>query len=318
MHTNPQQTMSFGVKMTMIQDVLNMNNLRLAWEAVAENQGIPGVDDITINQWRRNWEERLVNLARSVRNNTYHPKKLRLRSIPKRNHSGERTLRIPTLTDRVLQRAVSQVMMPFYEPMFLDCSFGYRPHRGLKNAVECILILRENGFQHILSADIDAFFDSVDHELLLRFLQSDLPDESLLPLISIWLEGGATLPNHSKGIPQGSPLSPLLANIYLHRFDLSMYRGHTNIVRYADDFVVCCKDKIQVERSRTLVENALNSLSLRLEPTKTSITCFEKGFDFLGVHFFRDTYSYTWEDKEIKVKGDEVDWLFSTYGGEYD
>lgn len=302
----------------LIHQVLEFDNLRLSWENVAQNDGIAGVDNISIRKWQRNWEERLVNLAKSVRNNSYHPKKLRVRKIPKHNTAGVRVLHIPTVTDRVLQRAVSQVLMPYYEPLFLDCSCGYRPNRGLRNAVQQILVLRENGYQYVLDADIDAFFDSVDHELLLRFVQADLPDESLLALINSWLEVGAKSTSLSIGIPQGSPLSPLLANIYLHRFDLSMRVNQLKVVRYADDFCIFCPTSEEVHDARKIVEKALECLSLKLEPTKTFTTSFTQGFDFLGVHFEEGTYRYTWEDKEILVKGDQVDWLFSKYGGGYD
>jgi RNA-directed DNA polymerase len=301
----------------LIYDVLNMDNLIRAWEAVSDNNGIPGVDDISIKKWRRNWEERLIELAKNVRKNTYHPKRLRMRTIPKKTPPFFRILRIPTVTDRVLQRAVSQVLMPIYELIFLDFSFGYRPNRGLINAVERILVLRENGYREVLSADIDGFFDSVDHELLLRFLQSDLPDESLIPMINEWLEISAISKNGSSGIPQGSPLSPVLANVFLHRFDLLMAANNVEIVRYADDFVVLCKTHERITEALTIVQSALKSLSLFLEPKKTALTNFDEGFTFLGVYFIQDTYQYTWEDKRIKVSGNEVDWLFSKYGSSY-
>lgn len=304
--------------MTILQQVIDVENLTIAWDAVAENDGIPGTDSVSIVRWRRNWEERLVKLAQEVKRGSYHPHKLRIRRIPKRSAAGFRVLRIPTVTDRVLQRAALQVLMPLFEREFLDCSFGYRPGRGLKNAVERIVLLRENGYQHVLDADIDAFFDSVDHELLLRFLESDLPDNSLLPLIRSWLQVGATSEKHTLGIPQGSPISPLFANVYLHRFDKALERSGANLIRYADDFLVLCSCAEKIEQTRALVERALWSLDLRLEMSKTKNTNFEEGFKFLGVHFLRDTYSYAWEDKKIIVKGDDVDWLFSRYGGSYE
>ena len=303
--------------MTLLDEVLELRNLTCAWDTVAENDGIPGTDAISIVRWRRNWEERLVNLAQSVRCNHYYPHKLRVRRIPKRNNRGFRTLRIPTVTDRVLQRACSQILMPFFEPKFLDCSFGYRPGIGLRDAVQKIIVLRENEQHYVLNADIDAFFDSVDHELLLRFLQDDLPDESLLPLIERWMHIGSTSVKRTLGIPQGSPLSPLLANIYLHRFDLSMCANRLNLVRYADDFVILCESSSQAERSKEVVKIALTELELQLEPSKTFLSSFEEGFEFLGVWFERDEYSYKWKDKKITVTGDEVDYLFSKYGGGY-
>lgn len=304
--------------MTLLDLVLDLENLTRAWDAVADNAGISGTDNVSIVRWRRNWEERLIDLARAVRCNCYQPHKLRTRKIPKRRRAGYRVLRIPTVTDRVLQRACAQVLMPMYESCFLDTSFGYRPGRGLREAVQKIITLRENGYSFALSADIDAFFDTVDHELLLRFLQNDLPDESLLYLIQSWLAIGAASDVRTVGIPQGSPISPLLANIYLHRFDLSMRVNGLNLVRYADDFVILFCHVDEKEKVFNIVENALLALALKLEPLKTFMTSFEEGFTFLGVRFYRDEYSYTWEDKEISVSGDEVDWLFSKYGGGYE
>lgn len=160
----------------MLQQALEPDNLRLAWDEIADNKGISGVDRVSIRRWRRNWEERLVKLSRQVRRNTYKPHPLRVRRIPKKNRREKRVLRIPTVTDRVLQRAVLEVLYPIFEAQFLDCSFGYRPGRGLQDAVERILVLRVNDYAHVLDADIDDFFNQVDHALLLDFLRADLPD----------------------------------------------------------------------------------------------------------------------------------------------
>ena len=303
---------------SLLEQALEMKNLRTAWEEIAENKGVPGVDGISILVWRRTWEERLVNLAGSVRANTYAPKKLRLRRIPKRNRREFRTLRIPALADRVLQRAVLQVLYPVFEPRFLDCSYGYRPGRGLADAVQRILVLRENEYRHVLDADIDEFFDSVDYTLLLDFLRHDLPDDSLLPLITRWLELGCTSPAKALGIPLGSPLSPLWANVILHRLDVAVARQGWQMVRYADDFVAFAESQPEIEKAYAGVEKILAGLRLRYEPSKTRLTSFEQGFDFIGVHFQGDEYSYIYMDKEIKVSGDEVDWLFSRFGPEYE
>ncbi|HOU45075.1 MAG TPA: reverse transcriptase domain-containing protein [Anaerolineaceae bacterium] len=302
----------------LLQQALQPDVLRRAWVTIAENDGIPGVDSISIQRWRRNWEERLVELAKSVRSNTYQPHKLRLRHIPKRKPGEFRTLRIPTVTDRVLQRAVADVLMPFFEARFLDCSFGYRPGRSLKQAVQRILIHRANDRTHVLDADIDAFFDSVDHELLQRFLQADLPDDSLLPLISKWLEKSRGSSAASRGIPMGSPLSPLLANVFLHRLDLSATGLGYHLVRYADDFIILVESEAEARLAYTDVQAILQDLLLAYEPQKTRLTSFTEGFTFLGVHFTSDTYSYSWEQKRIEVEGNEVDALFSDFGPEYD
>lgn len=303
--------------MTLLRRAVALGNLSRAWEEVAENKGIPGVDNVSIKRWRRNREERIHTLARQVLTGTYRPRKLRLRRIPKKTPGEWRQLRIPTVTDRVLQRAVLQVLYPIYEPRFLDCSYGYRPGRSLADAVQRIILLRVNEYEHVLDADIDDFFNQVDHAILLDFLRRDLPDQSLLGLIRAWLKIGRSSRTEARGIPMGSPLSPLLANVYLHRMDVSIQELGYPLVRYADDFLVFAETEAGIRLAYRYVEKALARLKLVYEPAKTRLTTFEDGFTFVGVWFQGDSYEYEWEGKRIEVSGEEVDWLFSRYGPEY-
>ncbi len=298
---------------TLLQRALAMPNLRRAWDEVAENDGIPGVDAVSIARWRRNWEERLVKLAAAARGNQYQPGKLRRRRVPKRGGRGYRTLRIPTVTDRVLQRAVLQVLYPVFEPQFLDCSFGYRPGRGLRDAVRRINELRRAGYEHVLDADIDDFFNQVDHALLRGFLAEDLPDPSLLPLVDLWLAAGRINPDEARGIPMGSPLSPLLANVLLHRLDRRVSAAGRPLVRYADDFIVLGEHEAAARDAYEQVGAVLADLKLAYEPAKTRLTSFAAGFEFLGVFFEESWYWYIWEDKRIEVRDDGEDWLFGDY-----
>ncbi|RMH34898.1 MAG: group II intron reverse transcriptase/maturase [Gammaproteobacteria bacterium] len=304
--------------MTLLKQATALDNLHRAWEEIAENKGIAGVDDITIKRWQRNYQERLHALSINARNGTYKPRKLRLRRIPKKTPGEYRILRIPTVTDRVLQRAVLQVLYPIYEPRFLDCSYGYRPGRSLKDAVQRIILWRVNEYEHVLDADIDDFFNQVDHAILLNFLRQDLPDQSLFTLFHAWLKVGRTSPEEARGIPMGSPISPLFANVYLHRLDMALKELGFPIVRYADDFVVFSETSAGIEQAYQRVEQILNRLELHYEPAKTRLTTFEDGFTFVGVHFQNDSYEYVWKGKRVEVHGDEVDWLFSQYGPDYD
>ena len=284
-------------------------NLRLAWEEIADNKGIPGVDHVSIKKWRRNWEERITHLSHQVRTNTYQPKPLRIRKIPKRDPSQLRVLRIPTVTDRVLMRAVLQVFYPIFEDVFLDCSFGYRPGIGLKDAVERILILRVNDFHWVLDADIDDFFNQVDHTLLMEFLEEDLPDQSLFQLIRSWLEISRPNPQENKGIPMGSPVSSVFANIFLHRLDQNILNDGYEVVRYADDFLVFAQTEVEIQKAYPRVDQHLSDLKLIYEPTKTKITSLKKGFQFVGVWFQGDTYEYIYQQKRIEIEGQKVDWF---------
>lgn len=245
-------------------------------------------------------------LAYAISTNQYKPLPLRERAIPKRNKREMRRLRIPTVTDRVVQRAVLEVLYPITEGYFLPCSFGYRPGRGLQDAVRVMQRFRRRGLMWVLDADIDDYFNQVDHALLRSFLRRDLPDESLLRLIDLWLDKGRATPDEARGIPMGSPLSPVLANVYLHRLDRVLLREGLALVRYADDFVVLAGDESAALACREQVAAVLDSLKLRYEPSKTSVTSFDAGFEFLGVHFENGYYWYLHEEKRIEVHGEDV------------
>ena len=296
--------------MRLLRNTLHPDNLYRAWDDVADNEGAPGVNNVTIDQWRRNWEERLIELANAVRSNRYKPGRLRIRRIPKRNAPDMRVLRIPTITDRILQRAVMQQLQPFFNPFFHEGSFGYRPKLGVKDAVPYIASLRRQGFTFVLDADIDDFFNQIDHTLLRQFLHHDLLDHSLLPLIDLWLDSWRIAPDTPRGIAMGSPLSPLLSNIYLHRLDKRLLNHGLRVARYADDFIVLTTAPPDWRRSYTQTEAILKKLKLKLEPRKTKLTSFEEGFDFLGVHFEETWYWYILGDERIEVHENQADpWL---------
>jgi group II intron reverse transcriptase/maturase len=297
--------------MRLIDRILSHDNLRAAWEEVAASGSAPGVDDISVKRWRRNWEERLVNLARAVKANTYQPKPLRRYSRPKAS-GGYRHFAIPTVTDRVLQRAVLRVLDDGFERIFLDCSYGYRPGRSVADAVRQVVLLRVNGYRWVLDADVDECFDSLDHELMQRFFNQHVEDPIVRRLVRQWLEVGRRDPEVPKGIPLGCVISPLLCNIYLHRVDVRLAELGYREVRYADDFCVFCESEQVAEQARSDTAAILEDLRLILEPNKTVIASFDEGFDYLGVWFERDTYSYLWRDKRITVEG-EFDWHFYDY-----
>ncbi len=286
--------------------------MRAAWEEVAEKKGASGIDAVSIRRWRRNWEERLVNLAAAVRANTYKPRRPRRFYVPKPDGSL-RQLSILTVTDRVLQRAVLRVVDDHFDRRFLDCSYAYRPGRGLRDAVHTILQYRDAGLKWVLDADIDECFDSLDHGLLMRFVREEIDDPVVLRLIEQWLRAGRRNPERAVGIPLGAVISPLLCNVYLHRLDLALTELGYSPVRYADDFCVFCLSHKEAESAWQDTENILAMLKLRLEPSKTAITHFDEGFDYLGVHFYRDTYSFICENKRIEVKGGFDRWLFYDY-----
>lgn len=311
-------TIPSTMSMKLIHQVLAMPNLRQAWVEVSANDGAAGVDHETIAVWARNWEARLAALAADVRAGLYRPGELREILVPKASGDGMRLLRIPTITDRVLQRATLQVLHPIVDPRFLAVSYGYRPGRGVPNAVRAIVHLRRQGYTWVLDADIDDFFNQVDHKLLAHFLNEDLPDDSLTNLILRWNKVDCLTPACDRGVPMGSPLSPLLANLYLHRLDMAVTAAGYPLVRYADDFIVLAAWPEGRAAAYELVNDALTALRLRYEPHKTRLASFDEGFDFLGVHFEESWYWYLHEDRRVEVRTDADDWLLDRYRPEYE
>jgi group II intron reverse transcriptase/maturase len=212
-------------------------------------------------------------------------------------------LAIPTIRDRVLQRATLQILAPKLDREFLSCSYGYRPKRSLFHAVTAILRYRDRGLVWLLDADIDDFFSSVDLKRLRLLLSKRIGDPQVLRLLYLWLEVGKVDKNRDKGLSQGSPISPLLSNLYLHELDKRLVNQRWTPVRYADDFIVLTRTEASARRCYLVVEEILRDLKLQYEPTKTDITSFDEGFEFLGVHFDKDSYTYTWQEKRIQVHG---------------
>lgn len=250
-------------------------------------------------------------LADDVRGNRYRPSRLRIVHIPKRT-GGQRRIAILTVTDRVLQRATLQALLPRLDRKFLGCSYGYRPKRGVAQAVASVLHYRDRGMHWLLEADIDDCFGSLDHAILRGLLRSEIGDERVLNVMDSWLEVGRPRQDAACGIAMGMPLSPLWANLYLHELDWRLVRNRWPLVRYADDFVVLAGSPDNAERARGAVEDALAPLKLRVEPTKTRISSFEDGFEFLGVRFQGNQYAFIWKEKRVTVTG-KFKWLWSQY-----
>ncbi|PKO20834.1 MAG: hypothetical protein CVU38_18005 [Chloroflexi bacterium HGW-Chloroflexi-1] len=266
----------------LLEQILAPINLAAAWEAVAANAGMAGVDRVAIGRFGRNWEERVTVLADDVRGNRYRPSRLRVRFIPKRD-GGQRRISIPTLTDRVLQRATLQVLLSRLDRKFLSCSYGYRPKRGVAQAVAAVIGYRDRGLRWVLDADIDDCFGSLDHEILMDLLGREIADWRVMQLMRWWLDVGRPQDGVARGIALGMPISPLWANVYLHELDWQLVRNRWPLVRYADDFVVLAESRQAGEQAQAVVAATLADLKLRLEPTKTAVTSFSDGFEFLGV-----------------------------------
>lgn len=274
---------------TLLHQALQQNNLLAAWKRVRENKGAAGVDGITIDAFEHRLLSRLYALREAVLNNHYLPQPLRELHIPKPD-GGERRLAIPAVADRLLQTTVAHSLSPLLELEFEAHSFAYRPGRSVPMAVAQVMALRDQGYQWVVDADIRGFFDQINHKLLIEQLRHTLPDQSLLPLIDQWLnavvhpeEGHPYL--LTRGVPQGSPLSPLLSNLYLDPLDEALIAAGYPAVRYADDFLILCRDHASATAALAFTHEALARLHLDIQTEKTRITSFSEGFQFLGVAF---------------------------------
>lgn len=388
-----------------MKKVCEMETLMSAWKKVRANKGVPGVDFVTIQQFESSLKENLQQLSAQLSEDRYYPMPIK-RIAVKKASGGRRELGILTIQDRIVQRAVLDVIEPHFERVFMDCSYGFRPNRSVQDAIKKVLELKALGYYWIVDADISKFFDTIDHSLLIKFVKREINEAPILRLIQMWLDIGllgqqnpvtdslSTLMENTKtvitdtyertidhllhrdnlynypalppadnydeigysymdaeearsqakrealvrlgrdgilfllscssgvrkllkgknlllaspvvlaalalpaagkaiykrrnrpiGTIQGGPISPLLANIYLHQFDRSMVSQGFSLVRYADDFVLLCKSEGRAHHALDSARRRLGELKLTLHPEKTRLVNFNDEVKFLGYVF---------------------------------
>lgn len=267
----------------LFHDVTSVEALGAAWARVRANGGAAGGDGVGQVRFALAATERLVELSNALREGRYRPGPLRLVDVPKKS-GGTRRLTIPSIVDRVAQTAVAQRLAPLLDQEFEEASYGYRSGRGVADAVRRVEELRREGWVWAVDADIDDFFDTIPIDRLVVRLTRSMTESPLVDLIARWLEHAA---QSGRGIAQGSPLSPLLANLYLDDLDEVMDGGGLRLIRYADDFVVLTKDRPQAEAAFGRLERELDRFGLKLDREKTRIRGFDESLRFLGSVFVR-------------------------------
>ena len=280
-----------------------------AWERVRENAGCAGADGVTVARFAERVHRALPRLIERVNEGAYRPfplLKILVEKHPGRGapHAGTRTLLVPTVGDRVLQTAVARHLSRSFEEESLECSYGYRPGRSVDRAIARIRKCRDLGYVYVVDADIHTFFDSVDTDLLLERLAGRQPGEAVMDLVRQWVKGcvwdGSHIRPLRQGVPQGSPISPLLANFFLEDFDRELEKSGRKLIRYADDFLILARTEEEASQALAQSEQLLAEAHLDLNREKTRIVDFAHGFRFLGALFEGDAIWVPWKNERAK------------------
>lgn len=277
----------------LLERILHRDNLNEAFKRVKRNKGGAGVDDRTIEdtlEWLQSYKDELLE---QLQTGTYRPSPVRRHSIPKPD-GGVRKLGIPTVLDRIIQQAIVQQLTPILEPIFSDCSYGYRPNRSAQQAVKRVQQYAEEGYTYAVSLDLSKYFDTMNQHMLLNMVRVHVKDKRVIQLIKKFLRSGLMDNNRfvktTEGTPQGGNLSPILGNLYLDAFDKEFERRGVRMVRYADDIVLLAKSeraaKRLLESSTKFLEKSLK-LQVNTDKSRVVSVFAIRNFKFLGFAFGR-------------------------------
>lgn len=271
----------------LIEQVISDSNLWKAYEKVRKNKGAPGVDGITVYQLKEHMETYYRPLKQKLRDGTYQPQPVKRVAIPKADGS-KRYLGIPCVLDRVVQQAILQVIEPIIDPYFSENSYGFRKGKSAHQAIEKAETYYEEGYRVAVDCDLKSYFDTIHHQRIRGYLEYFISDKTVLRLIWKFLRSGILDKDiyieTTKGAPQGGPLSPILANVYLNMLDRELERRGHRFVRYADDFVIFVKSKRAAERVMEGITKFLEEdLQLTINREKSQI-CGATKATFLGFH----------------------------------
>lgn len=269
----------------LIEQVISDNNLWEAYQKVFSNKGAPGVDGVTVYQLKGHMNKYYEPLKQKLSDGSYQPQPVKRVAIPKPDGS-KRYLGIPCVLDRVVQQAILQIIDPIIDPQFSDNSFGFRKGRNAHQAIEKAKEYYQEGYRTVVDCDLKSYFDTIHHQRIRAYLEYFISDKIVLKLIWSFLRSGILDKDiyieTTKGAPQGGPLSPLLANVYLNMLDRELERRGHRFIRYADDFVIYVKSKRAGERVMESITKFLEEdLGLTINQKKSKV-CGATSATFLG------------------------------------
>jgi len=272
----------------MLERILERRNLNEAYKRVKRNHGAGGVDGMSVEELGTYLAAHKDEILRSILDSKYRPNPVLRVEIPKED-GKKRPLGIPTAVDRVIQQAIAQVLTPIYEPKFAQTSYGFRPGRSAHDALKKSLEYIDAGYKYVVDMDLEKFFDTVNQSKLIQLLSRDINDGRVISLIHKFLRAGTVVckkfEESEAGVPQGGPLSPLLANVLLNELDHELERRGHKFVRYADDMLIFCKSKRAAERTlENITPYIENKLFLKVNREKTTVA-YVRGVKFLGYSF---------------------------------
>lgn len=296
--------MTGRVYYSLYDRLLHAGTLAEAFKRVKAAGGTGGIDRQDIAGFETELGDNVQKLVKELREKSYKPMPVKRVEIPKEN-GKVRELGIPTVRDRVVQQALLTILQPIYEEDFHPSSYGYRPGRSCHQAIsKATMFIRKHELEHVVDMDLSRCFDTLNHDLIVKFMRKRVTDGSILKLVEKFLKSGVMTGERfdevTEGSPQGGVISPLLANIYLNEFDQFMMKRKYRIVRYADDILILCSTKRSAEHALEVATDFLeDTLELTVNREKTHITHSSAGMKFLGVEIY-DTFTLI-QEKKIKT-----------------